>query len=71
MLAGRFPGREAQNGKRAKSVIEIWVWGGPPIWTSFDPNPMPEKNTRRVRRDSHDVPGVQIAVPSEALRVRG
>ena len=32
----------------AKSVIQIWVWGGPSQLETFDPNPSPDM-TSRVR----------------------
>ncbi len=51
MLAGSTLGRAAEAettpanpagakpGKKAKSVIQIWLWGGPPHLDTFDPKP--------------------------------
>jgi hypothetical protein len=34
VLAGTQPG-----GAKARSVIQIWLWGGPPHLDTFDPKP--------------------------------
>lgn len=46
MLAGRAPGRAAEGEPaakakpaKAKSVIQVWLWGGPPHLDTFDPKP--------------------------------
>jgi len=36
--AGFKPARAATNAK-AKAVIQIWMWGGPPHLDTFDPKP--------------------------------
>ena len=32
----------------ARSVIEIWVWGGPSHLETFDPNPMRARRTMAI-----------------------
>jgi hypothetical protein len=40
MLGGQSaPAAASQNGARAKSVIQIWMWGGPSHLDTFDPKP--------------------------------
>jgi uncharacterized protein (DUF1501 family) len=41
LLAGRLSGQEAAAPKpaKAKAVIQIWLWGGPPHIDTFDPKP--------------------------------
>ena len=39
MLGGAAPALRAAPGAKAKSVIQIWMWGGPAHLDTFDPKP--------------------------------
>jgi len=46
----------------AKSVIEIWVWGGPSHLETFDPKPdAPAKYNNGLKAINTNVPGIQIS----------
>ncbi|MBE6376477.1 MAG: DUF1501 domain-containing protein [Lentisphaerae bacterium] len=46
----------------AKSVIEIWVWGGPSQLETFDPKPdAPAKYNNGLKAINTNVPGIQIS----------
>ncbi len=53
----------AVKGGKAKSVIQIWLWGGPPQTDTFDPKPEAgEAITGPTRKPiATNVPGMQIA----------
>jgi hypothetical protein len=39
-LSGQSPGSAAAKPGKAKSVIQVWLWGGPPHIDTFDPKPL-------------------------------
>ncbi len=62
MLVPALSGAEAQKRKPAKSVIEIWVWGGPSHLDTFDPKPDAGKEYNGgFGAIPTNVPGVQIS----------
>ena len=53
---------------RARSVIEIWVWGGPSQVETFDPKPKAGKEYNNgLKAIPTNVPGIEISemLPSE------
>ena len=49
--------------RKAKSVIQLWMWGGPPQLDTFDPKPQAgEAYSGPLRKPLQtNVPGIQIA----------
>ena len=48
--------------KHARSVIEIWVWGGPSQLESFDPKPdAPQEYNGGYKAIPTNVPGISIS----------
>ncbi len=56
---------------QAKSVIEIWVWGGPSQLETFDPKPnAPKEYNNGLKSIKTNVPGIEISelLPKLALQ---
>ena len=52
----------AQEIPHAKSVIEIWIWGGPSQLETFDPKPdAPKEYNNSLKAIPTNVPGIQIS----------
>lgn len=60
-MARKAHGQEAPAGTKAKSVIQLWMSGGPSHLDTFDPKPeAPEDYRGTLKAIDTNVPGIQI-----------
>ena len=56
------PARKVIPGPHAKSVIEMWIWGGPSQLESWDPKPdAPEIYSNGIKAIPTNVPGIFVS----------
>ena len=63
-LSGAIPEnkRSDKKSRKAKSVIEIWVWGGPSQLETFDPKPnAPKDYNGGYKAIPTNIPGIEIS----------